>query len=128
MKVKYHVTRKKNPSKPGDPGKFYIQIKTSGKTTMRKIAEQIAQFSSISRADCMAMLEALLMIIPQEVAEGRIVSLGDLGTFSLRVSSTGSDTEEKVTPHNIRSKSVMFRPGKLVKDALHGITFEKDTD
>jgi predicted histone-like DNA-binding protein len=76
-------------------------------------------------ADIVATIEALLTIIPDELADGNIVSLGDFGTFSLRIRSEGADTAEEVTARNISNTLVTFRPGKRFKQVLNRITYEK---
>lgn len=46
-----------------------------GRKTLRQMAERISQISTVSSADTMAALEALLTTIPQELAAGNIVEL-----------------------------------------------------
>jgi nucleoid DNA-binding protein len=41
----------------------------------------IARMSTISTADTMAMLEAFLTVVPDLLTEGKIVELGEFGTF-----------------------------------------------
>ncbi len=52
--------------------------------------------SFFNRLQMMAILEALLKIIPQELAEGNIVELGDFGNFWLKANSEGAGTSEEV--------------------------------
>jgi predicted histone-like DNA-binding protein len=67
----------------------------------------------------------ILKIIPQELANGKIVRLGDLGSLRITVKSEGSDKEDKVTSANINSVSVIFIPGKDLKKAIKDIEFVK---
>lgn len=126
MSVKYVVTGKINPSKPTEPKKFYAQVKSSGETTLRELAKMISQTSTVSTADVMAVLEGFIEIMPQEIARGQIVRLGDFGSFSLSIQSEGSEKEEQVNANSIKSNKLNFRPGKVVKDALKQIQYEKD--
>lgn len=105
---------------------YYPQVKSSGKVMLRQFAQQIADISTVSAVDTIAVLEALLTVIPRELAEGRIVRLGDFGSFSLRIRGQGADTPEGVTAHNITKTLTSFRPGKLFKGALDNISFEKE--
>ncbi len=126
MTVPFHAVARRNPRDPEAPPKYYPQVKSRDKTTLRQLAERIADISTVSSVDTMAVLEALLKVIPQELADGNLVQLGELGSFSLRTRTTGSETAEEVTAHNIINTLPGFRPGKLFKDELDQITFEKE--
>jgi len=126
MSVKYRVVERGKPGDPTAPKKFYPLVKSSGQTTLRELANRIAQISTVSTVDTMAVLEALLQVIPEELADGNIVRLGDFGSFSLRSQSEGSETAEEVSAHNIKRIKVAFRPGRLYKGVLDNIIFEKE--
>jgi len=125
MTAKYTIVARGNPQDTSAPKKYYPLVKSRGDVTLRRLAERIAEISTLSSIDIVAALEALLTIIPQELAGGNIVRLGDFGAFSLRIRSTGSDTEEEVSAHNITTARAIFRPGKHFKAALDNIDFEK---
>ncbi|MBW7848619.1 MAG: HU family DNA-binding protein [Bacteroidales bacterium] len=125
MTVKYNVVERGNPSNPAAPKKFYPSIESSGRKTLRQMAERISQISTVSTADTMAVLEALLTTIPDELAAGNIVELGDFGNFWLRSDSEGADTAEAVRSSQINSVLPRFNPGKEFKKVLDAIEFEK---
>jgi len=125
MTAKYNVVAKVDPRDPQGPRKYYASVKSTGKATTHDIAEQVARISTVSSIDLAAMVEAFLITIPEELADGKIVDLGDFGSFRLRIRSEGSDTPEEVTAHNIVNVSVGFYPGKRFKGVLNDITFEK---
>jgi len=81
--------------------------------------------STLSSVDLAATLEAFLTIIPRELAAGNIVRLGDFGSFSLRVRSEGSETEDGVSSRNITKTIAGFRPGKRFTKELDAIEYEK---
>lgn len=125
MTVKFNVIERGNPSNLAAPKKFYPSIESSGRKTLRQIATQIAQISTVSSADTMAVLEALLTVIPQELATGNIVELGDFGSFWLKVNAEGADKAEDVRAAQIKTLLPRFNPGKEFKKVLVGIEFEK---
>ncbi|MFH1636461.1 MAG: HU family DNA-binding protein [Chloroflexota bacterium] len=125
MSVKYKVVARGNPQNPEAPKKYYANYISSGRVTLRDIANQIAQISTVSSIDMLAGLEALLQVIPQQLANGNIVELGDFGTFQLRLKSDGSETPDAVTAHNITKVASQFRPGKEFKKVLKNTEFEK---
>ena len=125
MSVKFNVVSRGNPANPAAPKKFYPSIESSGRKTVRQLAGRISELSTISSADTMAVIEALLMVIPQELAAGNIVELGDFGSFWLRTSADGADTAEAVRGSQIKNVLSRFSPGKEFKKALNAIEFHK---
>jgi len=125
MTVKFNVVQRGNPANQEAPKKFYPSIESSGRKTMRQLAGQISQISTVSSVDTMAVLEALLTIIPQELAYGNIVELGDFGNFWLKSNSEGVDTAEAVRSSQINTVLPRFMPGKEFKKVLDTIEFEK---
>ena len=125
MSVKYHVREHINPSNPQAPKKYYPSIKASGRCDQRQLAELIAAMSTISTADTMAMLEALLVVIPDELGKGNVVELGDFGSFWLKVNADGAETEADVRATQIRRLMPHFKPGKEFKKALQDIEFKR---
>jgi predicted histone-like DNA-binding protein len=125
MAVNYKAVPKRNPSKQGEAPKFYAQVISSGDMTVRQLAKRISSISTVSVADTMAVIEAFLEVVPQALAEGNIVRLGDFGSFSLRVSSEGSEDAPAVSKNQIKKVSVKFRPGKEFANVTNAIEFTK---
>jgi predicted histone-like DNA-binding protein len=125
MSVKYTVVAKANPQDREAPPKYYPSIKSKSKVTLTQIMEQVSAISTVSSVDIAAAVEALLNVIPNELAKGNTVQLGDFGSFSLRIQSTGADAEGDVTARNITKVLTTFRPGKRFKKVLASIDFEK---
>ena len=125
MSVKYNVVER---GKPGDltaPKKYYASITSSGRRTLRQLANRIAQISTVSSADVMAVLEAFLTVVPEELSNGNVVELGDFGNFWLKNSSDGAATAEEATARSISRVLPRFNPGKEFKKVLATIEFEK---
>ena len=56
---------------------------------------------------------------------GDIVSLGDFGTFALNIKSDGAESEEVFLQSKIKGVKLVFRPGKVLKQAIRTVTFRK---
>ncbi len=123
MSVTYTFVQRINPHEPEAPKKFYPSIQSTGRVTTRELAEMAAQRSTISTMDVMAVIEALLAIIPEQMVKGNIVELGDFGNFWLRAETTGVDTEEEANVDQIERVKARFRPAKQFKKLLIGIGF-----
>jgi predicted histone-like DNA-binding protein len=125
MTVKFTTVERPNPQDLTAPRKHYPQIQHSGKVTVQQLAERAAEMSTLSSADIAAAIEAFLTIVPQELANGNIVSLGDFGSFRLRLRSEGAGTAEEVTARNILKTLTSFFPGKRFKQVLDTIDYDK---
>ena len=125
MTVKYNVVERGNPSDREAPKKFYPSIASSGRKTLRQIAGRITEISTVSTADTMAVLEALLTVIPQELVAGNVVELGDFGNFWLKANADGVDDIQTVRATQITTLLPRFNAGKEFKKVLAGVEYEK---
>ena len=128
MSVKFNVVER---GKPGDieaPKKYYPSIQSSGRVTLRQISQTVSQMSTLSSADTMAVLEALLTVIPQELSRGNIVELGDFGNFWLRTDTEGAETAEEVRASQVTNVLPRFNAGKEFKKVLDTIEFVKTSE
>jgi predicted histone-like DNA-binding protein len=125
MPVQFKTVSKRNPLKQDSKPKFYPAVVTSGEFTLKQLAKRVADMSSFSESDIQGLLPAILKAIPDALADGKIVRLGDLGSLRITVKSEGSDDEKKVSSANIKSTGIIFSPGKDLKAAISNITFEK---
>ncbi len=125
MTVKYNVVERGNPANREAPKKFYPSIASTGRKTLRQLAGRITEISTVSSTDTMAVIEAILNVIPQELAAGNIVELGDFGNFWLKSNAEGAETADKVRAAQITSLQPRFNAGKEFKNVLGTIDFEK---
>ncbi|MBQ0151580.1 MAG: DNA-binding protein [Chryseobacterium sp.] len=125
MPITFNVISRTNPQSPTDPPKFYADIVGNGETTFDDLAKHASSVSTVSKADILAVLESTFSKIADDVAAGKIVYVGDYFTLQASGSSEGKATAEEVNATSITSVKTVFRPGKLIKDALKLATFKK---
>lgn len=125
MSVKFNIVGRGNPSDPEAPKKFYPSLQSTGRMTLRELAEQASAMSTLTTMDMMAAIESFLTIVPRELAKGNIVELGDFGNFWLKSTADGVEVAEEVRGSQITSLMPRFMPGKEFKRALDATQFEK---
>lgn len=125
MPINYSLTQRVNLKDANAPRKFYAIAKSSGEETTRQLASEISKRTSLSSVDVLAVIEAFIDLIPERVADGKIVRLGEFGSFSITISSEGVEKAEEFTSALIRGNSLNFRPGKLVQKVLDTIEYNK---
>jgi predicted histone-like DNA-binding protein len=125
MAVKFNVIQRANPLKPTDPKKNYAVIKSDGEITLKQLSKRISGMSTVNSGDILAVLDLLVQVMQEELAQGRIVRLGDFGSFALTLSAEGKATPEEVNANSVKSAKLQFRPGKDLKNTLTTLEFEK---
>lgn len=73
------------------------------------------------------ILDELVRVMRRSLGKGEVVQVGELGNFQLQFGSTGTLTEKEFNSALIKSKRILFRPGKQLRDAISNYTFEKIT-
>ncbi len=114
---------KTNPVNPSASMLYYPKVTKTGEVDLEELSEQIAYGSSLTQADCYAVVISLVAMVSKELEAGKIVRLGQLGAFQISVKGSASETPEAVSPKNVRSASVIFRPGKKFKAMLKDLRF-----
>ncbi|MBW1617301.1 MAG: HU family DNA-binding protein [Empedobacter falsenii] len=125
MAVKYNVIQKAYPGDPMAPKKFYANSIADGEVSLRNLSKEIAQTSSISESDVYATLIDLAKMLSKHLSDGKIVRLGDFGSFQISISSEGMDVMNKVNSASIKSAKILFRPGLDLRDTLATLKYEK---
>ncbi|VXD11628.1 DNA-binding protein [Marinoscillum sp. 108] len=126
MALKFSVVARKNPSDPNAPFKYYPQPVTSGESGFKSMARKIQKNTGQNYADVIGVLAALEDLLPDEIKNGNIIRLGDIGSFYPRYKSVPSERAEDVTSRNIEHVNIMFRSNKEFLEQLNTtLAFEK---
>lgn len=125
--INISVIQKVNPQAPLDPRKYYGVTKAVGIVGIRQLANRISKETTLGTPDVVAVIEALLQDIPEFLLDGKIVKLGDFGTYRLTISSEGAATLEEYSTSMIKKTKLNFRPGLVFKNSLTNAVFQKAT-
>ncbi|WKN30825.1 hypothetical protein PZB74_17865 [Porifericola rhodea] len=125
MGVSYNVVPKVNPQKREDPPKYYAISQSNGEVNFRALAKEIAEITTVSTPDAIAVLESLIMIIPRHIERGEIVRLGELGSLRLTIKSEGCNSEEEVNSSKIKKAYYRFSPGSELQETLKTLKYNR---
>ncbi len=125
MPVKFNIVERPNPQNLDAPRKYYPSVRASGRRTLRDLSKHISKICTVSSPDTLAVIEALLMVIPEELADGNIVELGEFGSFWLRNSAEGEAKPDNVSANQVTNLLPRFLPGKEFKKALKTVKLVK---
>jgi predicted histone-like DNA-binding protein len=125
MSVKFKVLERRNPSDMDLPAKYYAKAVTHEVIGIDELCELIAEQSTVSETDVLAVLNSLEKNVIRQIKKGNLIQLGRLGSFQLSLNSAGSEQEEQVTAANVLRKRIIFRPSQRFKDVLATLKFKK---
>lgn len=108
--------------------KYYAMTAYNGEVTLDNLADKISRYSTLSRVDIIAVITALVDEVGEGVAEGKIVRLGELGTFRLILNSDGVEDVKDFKPTMIKKTRVNFHPGQRIKRVQENIQFVEKKD
>lgn len=124
-RLTYSVVERKDPNNPEKPGKYYAQAQARGIAGIRELSDRIEHSCTVTRADVMAVLTALEVVISDSLANGEIVRLGELGTLQVSVGGPGTEAKDKYTTSLISRKKILFRSGTTLSRMLNTLKYQQ---
>ena len=121
MAIKYAVAKAISGKERKE--NYYARAQYDGVTKLDDIAQLIEQISAISVGDVLSVLNTLGKIVATELANGRIVDLGDLGRLRLSLRSKGMSKPEEVKRETILATRAVFVPGPALRTQQQGLRF-----
>lgn len=127
MAIKYKAIQKTEPGVAGGgKRKWYPQIVPQGERTIEDITKEVEKISTLSGADLLASLYAIVDVCSTKLGDGYTVRLGELGSFRVALrSGNGKDTKGEVGPDCIQSSRIIFYPGSKLKQMLAELKYRK---
>ena len=99
--------------------KAYAIAQYTDVMNIEKFARHISTHGCVySRADISAILYLAVDCMREQLLEGKKIRLGDLGDFSINLTSKGADTADKFSAQNITGVNVVWDPGMEFKSLL----------
>lgn len=125
MSIKFKSIERKNIQDPTLRPKHYALAVTAGRTDLDGLAALISDGSTVRQGDVYAVLIGMVNAISLELAAGRTVNMGKLGSFSIGISSEGVEEAKEVTSSVIKGAKIRYRPLAELKDVLKTLHYQK---
>lgn len=123
--IQFTVHERVNPRDLNAPRKFYPFIKSTGEITLKQMSQRIASMSTVNRADVLAVLNVMVQVMTEEMADGNIIRLGEFGRFSFTLSGKGELHAADVTADHISRVNLTFRPGEDLAAMMQTLQYRK---
>ena len=102
----------------------YGLAQSSDVMTLRQFSRHIANHGSVyKRSDVQAILIQAVDCLREQLLEGKVVQLGEMGTFSIGLKTRGAETPAEFTADNIVGVHVNWSPGVEFKNLKSDASF-----
>lgn len=130
MAAKYKLVLRRDMRKDAVEGSklYYANAKAAGVCDMYELCDLISLSSTASAGDVRLILDELIEVMKRSLGKGEVVQVGELGNFQLQFGSTGTATKKEFNQALIKSKRIVFRPGKTLRESIKNYSFEKLPD
>ena len=120
--INYKVTKCRNPKFP-DANYFKGTVQKTGELNFEKLAKRINDSTTVTMADCYAVLKSMKQHIVEALYEGQVVVLEDIGRFQVSLQGKCYPeevlTSEEFKPSEmIKGWKVIFRPDPQLKSEI----------
>lgn len=123
MAILVKPVQRVNPIDEDAPKKWYVTQVTTAQVDETQVAMDLADETTLNPSEAMMAIRQLRKILLRRLLGGESVKLGNWGSFSVTLSSTGAETKEDVTARNIKSVNLNFQPDEAFKTDLQKATF-----
>ena len=127
MALQFHLVQRKNLSKNVEVGKeklYYAQTRATGTCSFDELCEIVAESSTASSGDVKVVIDRVIKFLLLFLARGEVVQCGELGTFQLLQTSSGSVTAEEFSSNMLYRARLRFRrygsfrPGPKLRELI----------
>jgi len=110
--INYSVFMMANPNHADAPMKAYAKNQVNEIWPLEKFSKHIADHNGVySRGTVKGVISDMCECLVEQLLNGNKIQLGELGTFSISISSEGAENCEKFTAKNIKAVNILFSPG-----------------
>ena len=122
--IDYSVYMMRNPLHPELPEKAYAKNQVSEIWPLEKFAKHIADHNGVfSRGTVKGVLSDTCECLVEQLLNGKKVELGELGTFSISLSSEGAPSVKEFSAKNIKAVNILFAPGPDFENLINRAEF-----
>lgn len=119
MAIHYRVIEKKNTLPNAKRTTCaYAAPKQVGKVSIKELAEDIADRTTLHRADVRAVLDVLSISTMNFLKKGLGVELGEMGNLSIRLKSKSTEKKEDFLPKNVLKTKIQYTPSVEMRSKL----------
>lgn len=125
MAIHYVLTKRASFKPASSQHKYFAVQKSTGQETLDEMIAEISMRSGFDAIEVQTIVETFVELIPERIAEGKIVQLGRLGSFFLTIRSEEVDKHEDFNNSLIKGNRLNFYPSELIERELEKVEYQK---
>ncbi len=126
--IDYSVYMKTSVTNPGEAPKAYAKNQIREVWSLEMFAKHIADHNGVySRGTVKGVLSDMCECLVEQLLNGNKIKLGELGDFSISLSSEGAGALAEFTSSNIKAVNILFTPGRDFDNLLGQAKFNQVT-
>ena len=126
--IDYSVYLSNNPIRPDEPAKAYGKNQVREVWSMEQFSKHIADHNGVySRGTVKGVISDMCECLVEQLLNGNKIKLGELGTFSISLSTEGAESLDKFTADNIKAVNIVFTPGEDFENIIDQAEFNPVT-
>lgn len=123
--IPYTVVKRKNSLSAEKTDIYYPSLVNNGKVKTKELKNRVATQTTISEDEAKRFVEAVAMIIVNDLKAGFQVKFSKLGILSPAITTKTVATADEVDASTIKRKYIHFRPSVELTAELKNATFAK---
>lgn len=127
MSLVFTLVKRKDMSKDAAPGAmlYHAQTSITKKLTLNKICTRISNYCTASRGEILLVLDGLIQVMNEALADGESIHLGEFGSFRMVAGSKGASTVDGFNTALFNRAHIVFYPGTMLINTARTASFEK---
>lgn len=121
MAIHYVKGTRKLAFKEGKPTVAVLKPVRFPNITSEELVTEIAATQGVTRAQAKGVLEAYIDRLVHYMEIGHGVQMGEFGIFKVTFSAKSADDAEKLGVDSIKSRKILFTPGRAFRKMLKGL-------
>ncbi|MDR2834106.1 MAG: HU family DNA-binding protein [Streptococcaceae bacterium] len=123
--MEYDLRNFVNPQDPKGVRKCYAVLANPKTIGLKELSEEWREKTGVSRTDAIASITLMTDLLAGHLKKGNRVQFGEIGTFSVTITSQGAEDEKSFNPKTIKVKKAHWRLGEVIKDSLQAAKFKR---
>ena len=113
---------------PDDPAKAYATNQMREQWNLEKFSKHIADHNGVySRGTVKGVIADMCECLVEQLLNGNKIKLGELGDFSVSLSSEGAESISEFATDNIKAVNIVFTPGEDFENLVDRADFNAVT-
>lgn len=113
--------------KDSDKVCYHARMVVKETVTNKELVRKVSKRCVVKEGGVVAVLDELVHVIREELAEGNSVHIDGLGSFRISAHSPAVRSRDELRAESIKFRNIIYTPEKRLRKLLRGVKFRKTT-